>query len=162
MKNYKFGKRSNDNIKKAVKDLALVLHESLKHSDLDFGVSQTDRTIEKQQHYFDTKKSKINPKKYTFEELLKVAKHIVHPELEPLARAADIYAYISGNKKEAFSTHNLAFLAGVITSTANRLYSEGKITHLIRWGGNWDKDGEIITDQRFQDLPHFETYIPKN
>ena len=46
MKNYKFGKRSNDNIKKAVKDLALVLHESLKHSDLDFGVSQTDRTIE--------------------------------------------------------------------------------------------------------------------
>jgi hypothetical protein len=27
---------------------------------------------------------------------------------------------------------------------------------MIRWGGNWDMDGEPITDQDFQDLVHFE------
>jgi len=26
----------------------------------------------------------------------------------------------------------------------------------LRWGGNWDMDGEPITDQDFQDLVHFE------
>ncbi len=26
----------------------------------------------------------------------------------------------------------------------------------IRWGGNWDQDGEPVTDQDFQDLMHYE------
>jgi peptidoglycan L-alanyl-D-glutamate endopeptidase CwlK len=26
----------------------------------------------------------------------------------------------------------------------------------LRWGGNWDRDGEPVTDQDFQDLVHFE------
>jgi len=26
----------------------------------------------------------------------------------------------------------------------------------IRWGGNWDMDGEPVTDQEFQDLVHYE------
>ena len=36
------------------------------------------------------------------------------------------------------------------------MINEGKITHRLRWGFNWDMDGEIGTDQRFQDMPHFE------
>ena len=28
--------------------------------------------------------------------------------------------------------------------------------YLIRWGGNWDRDSLVITDQNFQDLGHVE------
>ena len=36
------------------------------------------------------------------------------------------------------------------------LKEEGIISHDIRWGFNWDRDGIIISDQNFQDGPHFE------
>jgi hypothetical protein len=36
------------------------------------------------------------------------------------------------------------------------LYEQEKITSKLKWGANWDMDGEIITDQGFMDLPHFE------
>jgi peptidoglycan L-alanyl-D-glutamate endopeptidase CwlK len=26
----------------------------------------------------------------------------------------------------------------------------------VRWGGNWDRDNEVVTDQKFDDLVHFE------
>jgi len=40
-------------------------------------------------------------------------------------------------------------------ATAERLYNEGKITHKLRWGGDWDSD-KVFDDQNFDDLPHFE------
>jgi len=40
-------------------------------------------------------------------------------------------------------------MAGHIQSIATRLDYE------IRWGGDWDRDGEL-TDQTFMDLGHFE------
>ena len=154
-----FGNRSKREIATMDDDLDLIFNEALKHSDVDFGVSQGARTVELQQQYFDAGKSKINPKKYTAKELVKVAKHITN-HMEPLSRAGDIYAYIPGKKGLAYDTKHLTYLGGVITSTANRLFAEKKIEHLVRWGANWDKDGEIITDQKFQDLPHFEIYKP--
>ena len=33
---------------------------------------------------------------------------------------------------------------------------EGKITHKLRWGGNWNGDGLIVEGQSLVDLPHFE------
>lgn len=156
----RFSGNSKREINTMVKDLQLIFNEAIKYSDVDFGVSQGARTIEEQQKYFDTKKSKINPRKYSLEGLLRVAKHIVNKDLEPLSRAGDIFAWVPGNKKLMWDVKHLAYLGGVITSTANRLYAEKKIKHLVRWGANWDKDGEIITDQTFQDLPHFEVYKP--
>jgi len=48
-------------------------------------------------------------------------------------------------------------LNGLILSIINGQLSVGKMLEVdLRWGGNWDMDGEPITDQDFQDLVHFE------
>ena len=45
---------------------------------------------------------------------------------------------------------------GHINGVAEMLYKQGGITHKLRWGGNWDMDGEILIDQSFDDRPHVE------
>jgi peptidoglycan L-alanyl-D-glutamate endopeptidase CwlK len=52
-----------------------------------------------------------------------------------------------------------AVFAGHVMLIARQLYDAGKITHLVRWGGDWDMDGRT-RDQKFNDLPHFELYRP--
>lgn len=41
-------------------------------------------------------------------------------------------------------------------SKSNQVLATVKLGIDIRWGGNWDMDGEPVTDQNFQDLVHFE------
>lgn len=53
-----------------------------------------------------------------------------------------------------------AVMAGRLFQIADYLYDSGEITHKLRWGGDWDKDGST-TDQTFNDLPHFELYKPE-
>lgn len=141
---YTFGNRSKEKLAQCHPDLQLIASESLKVSMVDFGVSEGHRTIEKQQEYFNSGKSKVDGIKIK-------GKHNYQPSL-----AFDIYAYVKGKPHLAFNKTYLSYLGGVITATAQRLLNEGKITHKVRWGYNWDGDGEIGTDQRFQDLPHFE------
>lgn len=141
---YQFGSRSKEKLATCHKDLQLIADESLKVSQVDFGISEGHRTIEKQQEYFRTGKSKVDGIKIK-------GKHNHQPSL-----AFDIYASVSGKPKLSFNPTYLAYLGGVITAVAKRLLNEGKIAHKIRWGYNWDSDGEIGTDQQFQDLPHFE------
>lgn len=146
---YTFGNRSKEKLATCHHDLQLVMEESLKVSVVDFGVSEGNRSVEKQQEYFRTGKSKVDGIKI-------VGKHNMQPSW-----AADIYAYVAGKPSLAFNKTYLTYLGGVITSVAQRLLNEGKITHKIRWGFNWDSDGEIGTDQTFQDLPHFELKLVK-
>jgi peptidoglycan L-alanyl-D-glutamate endopeptidase CwlK len=47
------------------------------------------------------------------------------------------------------------FFAGYVSCVAVRLMEEGKITHRVRWGGDWDSDRHM-DDQDFNDLCHFE------
>lgn len=51
----------------------------------------------------------------------------------------------------------LAFakFAGVVQVITVQLLKENKISHRVRWGGDWDSDGRS-SDERFHDLPHFE------
>ena len=89
--------------------------------------------------------------------------HVI-TEDRPLALAVDIYAYhpvYEVRKKIAYDIGSLCYIAGVIQSTAVELYGIGLVKHLVRWGGNWDKDAVILHDQSFDDLPHFELYKPR-
>ena len=52
-------------------------------------------------------------------------------------------------------TDRMYYFAGMVIATAIRLKDEGKVTHNIRWGGDWDRDTEV-DDQTFMDLAHFE------
>ena len=152
---HKLGVTSKRRLITCDSDLQLIIKESIKVSQIDFGVAQGERTVEQQQQYFNEGKSKVNPRAYkTTEELLKRGKHIVDGIIRTESQAVDIYAYING--KASWDINSLCYIGGVITSTATKLYQEGKIDYKLRWGGNWNSDGVIITDQSFQDLPHYE------
>ena len=59
-------------------------------------------------------------------------------------------AFKKNGGKVSFDKHHCIYLAGLIMALAavNRVH--------LRWGGDWDEDGEPITDQTFNDLVHFE------
>lgn len=52
------------------------------------------------------------------------------------------------------------FLAGIVFGIAERLLIEGKISHRVRWGGDWDSDKDF-KDEKFRDFGHFEL-VPNN
>lgn len=143
---YKFGMVSRKKLDSCHEDLQLIIQEALKLSDVDFGISEGHRDVATQQMYFRQGKSKIDG-------VTKLGKHNVMP-----SEAVDIYGYVNG--RATYNVQTLAYIAGVVTAAAKVLYEQGKVNYIIRWGGNWDRDGEIITDQNFDDLPHFELVKP--
>lgn len=142
--NYVFGKLSVANLETCHPDLKLIAEEALKISQVDFGIREGFRTLEKQQEYFETGASQCDG-------IIKKSKHQAFPSM-----AMDIRVYVADKPKLTYSVIYLSYLGGVITSVARKLLSEGKICHSIRWGYNWDSDNEIGTDQTFQDMPHYE------
>ena len=62
-----------------------------------------------------------------------------------VSRAVDIHPYPIDWK----DTRRYYLLAGVMLALAHRRGIA------LRWGGDWDGDGQL-TDQTFNDLPHFE------
>lgn len=55
--------------------------------------------------------------------------------------------------------NRMRFFAGRVIAIADMLFRFGIIKHKIRWGGDWDKD-TVLRDNRFNDFPHFELYLP--
>lgn len=143
---YKLSKTSTSRLQTCDPYIQKVISLAIEQSQIDFGVAQGSRTITQQRQYFNDGKSKVNPDNYEIDVLPHKAKHIVTDDF-PMAGAVDIYAYVNGASWDA---KQLCFIAGVIMSI------DASLENKLRWGGNWDGDGEIMTDQTFQDLPHFE------
>ena len=55
-------------------------------------------------------------------------------------------------------TKRMYYFAGWVMATAIRLKAEGKMTHDIRFGGDWNRNTEVM-DETFMDLCHFEILI---
>ena len=51
-----------------------------------------------------------------------------------------------------------AVFAGMVKIVSMLLLAQGKISHRVRWGGDWDGDGRTI-DHKFRDAPHFELVV---
>ena len=130
------------------KDLMMVLQDARRFSDVQFQLIDGARTINEQQELFNAKKTKINPGEYigNLAGLYAVGRHITGPG-KPFSDAVDV---IVSTKGKEYDTAQLAYLAGVLQTIGNIRSTK------IRWGGNWDGDVEIITDQDFDDLVHFE------
>ena len=127
--------------------LRLLMDDALRISDVPFQLVQGARTIEEQQRYFNDGKSKINPRDYPDRtKLYAAAKHVTGPGM-PLSRAVDIIIDVKG--KEYDKAH-MCYVAGVVLAIA-RIRSIP-----VRWGGDWDRDGELLSDQKLIDMPHFE------
>jgi peptidoglycan L-alanyl-D-glutamate endopeptidase CwlK len=78
------------------------------------------------------------------------SKHLVD-EKNPLSRAIDIAPEpLNWDNIQAFIK-----LADKFMAKAEELRKAGKITHKIRWGGDWNMNGEW-KDEKFRDLVHFE------
>lgn len=132
-------------------DLQKVFSLAVERSSIDFGISEGYRSIARQGLLFLQGKTKIDG-------ISKKGKHNFNPSL-----AGDIFAYhpdYPTRKKISYDVAHLSYIAGVIESCAKELYEMGEISHIIRWGGNWDNDGVILYDQNFDDLPHHELKRP--
>jgi len=143
---YRFGKTSKSRLSTCHRDLQIIMNESIKITDVDFGIAEGHRSIEKQQQYFKEGKSKIDG-------INRKSKHNYSPSL-----AVDIYPYFDNGAK--WDNESLSYLSGIIHAVSEILFQSRRITHKIRWGGNWDMDGVILLDQSFDDRPHFELVKP--
>lgn len=141
---YIFSKKSLQMLSTCHEDLQLLAQESIKRSAVDFSIVEGHRSIERQRLLYEAGKSKIDG-------TTKKGKHNSYPSM-----AFDMCPYVRG--KASWRECYLCYVGGVIMAIGNQLLAEKKTTHQLRWGGNWDGDGEIITDQSFIDLPHFELY----
>lgn len=143
---FKFGKTSKERLSTCHADIQLIMNEAIKITNVDFGIAEGYRNIEKQQQYFKEGKSKIDG-------MNKKGKHNYTPSL-----AVDIYPYFDNGAK--WDNEHLSYLSGIIHAVSEMLFASGNVTHKIRWGGNWDMDGVILIDQSFDDRPHFELVLP--
>ena len=139
---YSFSKTSASRLATCHEDLQKIANLAIKVSAVDFGIAEGHRSIERQKMLYAAGKSKIDG-------TTKKGKHNYDPSL-----AFDVYAYVKG--KASYSERDLCYIGGVMKACAEILHDQGMIYHKLRWGGNWDGDGQIVTDQGFIDLPHFE------
>lgn len=122
---YKFGKRSRNRLKGVDSRLVNVLNELIKIMDVT--VIEGLRSAERQEELLAKGATKV-----------KYSKHME-------GKAVDIAPYpIDWNDRERFH-----YMGGMVRGIAKALNLD------IRWGGDWDSDGEI-KDNKFDDLVHIE------
>ena len=148
---YKFGRKSQSQLETCHTDIQLILNEVIKY--YDFSILEGLRTAEKQNEYFKDGKS-------TLDGYNKLSKH--QDRGEGVSMAVDIMPYKKGTN--AFSgaikdKNRFYYLMGMVRFASEQLFEEGVITHKVRFGLDWDKD-DRFDDQSFDDLPHFELYLP--
>ena len=131
---YKFGERSLNKLAECEHELQILAHRALGLNLMDFAVIEGHRIKSKQDEYFNARMSKVQ---------WPAGKHNRYP-----SQAMDVVPYINGTV--SWNNFHCCVLAGIILATAKDRGIK------IRWGGNWNRDGEPITDQNFQDLVHFE------
>jgi len=129
-------------------DGQLIIDWALKFLRVDMGISETQRSYQKQLEYFLNGKSDLDPRRADH---LKKSKHMRRP-----AEAWDFFAWVPGFRKLSYDELHLTYLGSGFVMIGEFLFKEGLITHKVRWGGNWDMDGHIIYDQRLRDLCHCE------
>lgn len=161
---YSFGKVSMKQYETLHNDLQLILDHSILECAVDFSLIKGHRPPEKQFEYFrrgrvqqaDGSWVVVRPQSViTNVDGYRVkGTHNYNPSL-----AIDIAAYVTGKRELAYDLAHLAYIAGCIMTIANRLFKEGKVKHKLRWGGNWDGDGDLADNILF-DAPHFELFKP--
>jgi peptidoglycan L-alanyl-D-glutamate endopeptidase CwlK len=146
---YKFSKTSRKRLQTCHPDLILIMNEALRASEIDFGIAEGHRPVERQKELYA--KGRTQPGKIVthIDGINDKGKHNYCPSL-----AVDVYAWVNG--KVSWESKDLNYLAGLFMGIAYELRKDELITHDIRWGGNWDMDGVILDDQSFDDLPHIE------
>lgn len=120
-------------------DLITVFTEVSKEENIQ--IIEGHRTLERQKELIAQKKSSLkNPEN---------GKHIKFPS-HAVDAAPLINKKIEWNNSKCFID-----FAKKVLEISDRLYKEKKISHKIRWGGDWNMNGDW-KDEKFLDLVHFE------
>lgn len=114
-------------------DLQRILKVTLMLGIMDFSVREGTRSDARQEALKKAGKSKVGAGG---------SMHNTSPSL-----AVDVAPYFVNRSP---TWHDFMRLAGIIQSVAVMLGTP------VRWGGDWDQDGEALTDQDFDDGYHFE------
>lgn len=131
----KFSQESFSKLSTCHIDLQVIFYEVIKHFDCT--VKEGHRNQEDQDRYYKEGTTKLQWPK---------GKHNHTPSM-----AVDVYPY----PIEMKNIKRFYWFGGYVMGIAQRLKEEGKITHSLRYGGDWDSDKDI-DDQTFNDLVHFE------
>jgi len=140
MTRYSYGRKSRERLATVKGDLRRALERALDYGLMDITITQGVRSREEQERFFAEKKTKVH---------WPDSRHNILNGGD-LAEAADAAPYVNGGP--SYNYNHCCFLAGLVLAAAAEL----GVT--VRWGGNWDMDGEPVTDQDFQDLVHFELH----
>lgn len=131
---FSYGKRSLTELRSTDRELQRVFHTALNLGLIDISILCGHRNEVDQMEAFNSNKSKVQWPN---------SKHNSFPSL-----GIDAAPYVGG--KVSFDYRHCVYLAGIIMAVSTWLGVK------IRWGGNWDMDTEVVTDQDFQDLLHYE------
>lgn len=122
-------------------DLRTLFYEVIKKRDCKI-LDSTIRTVEMQKEYVAKGLSKTMQ-----------SNHL--PQADGFIHAVDAQCYpINFNDEKS-----QIYFAGYVMAVADRLYAEGKMTHKLRYGGDWDGNTKITDgkpNDSFSDLQHFE------
>lgn len=130
-----FGTGSKAKLAELHPDLQKILKRGIELAD--FTITEGHRTEERQNMLFRKGRSKVQWPR---------SRHNSFPSM-----AVDIAPYpIDWENREEFT-----YVAGILVGIASELHADGEIEHVLRWGGDWDRDGDL-DDNKFDDLPHLE------
>lgn len=132
---FRLGERSLSKLEGVHPFLVACVHKAIALSTVDFSVRQGLRDVETQRRYVAQGRSKTMNSRHLY------------------GLAVDLAPYIGGKtvwEKDKFHP---------IREAMFRAAFELGQTYPLRWGGDWDSDGDT-TDQSFHDRPHFE--IPRS
>jgi len=163
MYNHTLGKKSKKQFDTLHPDLQMIVSWGLQYCAVDFGVHEGHRSVSKQFEYYKKGRKLVGnvwllerPKeKWTNIDGINVkGMHNYSPSL-----AFDFHAFVPNKPKLTWDAVHLTYIGASLIMIAEMLYLEGLISHKLRWGGNWDKDGDLA-DNTLYDRPHLELYKP--
>ena len=157
---FNWGNTSQKRLETCHVDLQKIFNLAISRSSTDVSIVEGHRPVEIQQEYYSIGRTKeLHRKPITkIDGVNKLGKHNVMP-----SEAIDFMIWNNNRevrKEIAWNQGHLSYFWGVLDSCAKELYEKGEITHLLRWGGDWDRDGVFFIDQSFDDAPHVELYKP--
>ncbi len=163
MTTHKFGEKSTKQFETLHGDLQTILAWGIKYCLVDFSLVEGHRPPEKQFEYYkkgrefiDGRWKVTNPKAV----ITNVDGHHTKGNHNYLpSRAVDFCAHVPDKPELTWDTIHLTYIAATLVYIADRLFEDGVIQHRLRWGGNWDKDGDL-SDNKLYDRPHVEIYKP--
>ena len=163
MYNHKLGKKSKEVYDTLHPDLQTVISWGLKHCAVDMSLYEGYRSPEKQFEYYKKGRKFIDGRWKVVNKKAVITnvdgyhvkgKHNYNP-----SHAVDLRAYVPGKEGLTWDSIHLTYIAASLIMISEFLYDDGVIEHKLRWGGNWDKDGDLA-DNKLYDRPHLEIYKP--